>query len=108
MMQHLTFTSATLLVALAAPAAAQVPAAPRPHAQAAAPRAPHFQERIRDGVRTGQLTRAETRQIRRHLRAFRAAAVRFRQDGLTPAERMRLRLGLRRINREIYRLRHNG
>ena len=65
-------------------------------------------ERIRQGVRSGELTRGETRhlragQLRVHRMEYRAHA-----DGrMTPRERMRIHRMQDRQSRAIYRLKHN-
>jgi len=109
MVKHITCASVAFLL-LAAPAASAQVRTPPDAARGAAvqQRAPHFPQRIRAGVRAGQLTREEVGRIRQHLRQFRAEARRMRQDGtMTPAERTRLRHEMRQVSRQIFRLRHN-
>ncbi len=108
MVKHITCTSIALLL-LAAPVSAQTRTRPDPARRAAVQqRAPYFPQRIRAGVRAGQLTREEVGRIRHQLRTLHAQARQMRQDGtMTPAERTRLRHEMRQISRQIFRLRHN-
>ena len=111
MRRHLTLAVAATFVlpitlALASAAEAQTRAAAKVQTRAEAPRL-HFRERIRAGVKAGQLNRAEVRNLRRSLRDLRAEAHRLRQDGLTRDERLQLRKDIGRMNRKIHRLRHN-
>lgn len=66
------------------------------------------ERRIRQGVRSGELTRLEVRRLQRqerHLRMTRRAAM---ADGrVTPRERKEIRREQRRISREITRKKHN-
>jgi hypothetical protein len=90
-----------------APASAQTPARhplgikAREHRQAV---------RIRDGVREGQITRAEGARLRKAEMKLRAEERAFRRSGnrLDRAEIRKLRRDLNRINRAIVRARHNG
>jgi len=66
-------------------------------------------ERIRDGVRSGQLTRGETRRLVRGQAHVRRMEHRAKADGVvTPGERARLRQAQRVQSRHIARARHNG
>ena len=108
MVKHITCASVALLL-LAAPAASAQTRTPSDPArrQAVQQRAPHFAQRIRAGVRAGQLTREEVGRIRQQLRNLHAQARQMRQDGsMTPAERTRLRHERRQMSRQIFRLRH--
>ena len=56
------------------------------------------QGRIRQGVRSGELTRAEAARLE----------ARLREGGLTASERARLERDLNRESQNIYRQTHNG
>jgi len=82
-------------------------------AQAGTPRVDrrqaHQSQRIREGVRSGQLTRGETRHLLRGQAHVRRMERRAKADGVvTPGERARLRQAQRVQSRHIARARHNG
>jgi hypothetical protein len=111
MRTHLTLAlAATVVMPLmlaAAPAAdAQTRGPAKAQTRTDAPR-PHFRERIRAGVKAGQLDRAEVQRLHQSLRGLRAEAHRLRKEGLTRDERLQLRHDRGRVNRQIHRLRHN-
>jgi hypothetical protein len=65
--------------------------------------------RIRQGVRSGELTPGETRELRQGQRHVRRMEWRAKADGrVTPRERVRVNRALDRQSRAIYRLKHNG
>jgi hypothetical protein len=65
--------------------------------------------RIRQGVRSGQLTRRETRRLRMEQRHLRRMELRARADGrLGQRERARLQRARDRQSARIWRFRHNG
>jgi hypothetical protein len=65
--------------------------------------------RIRSGVRSGQLTRAEARVLREQQRQIRQQRRVYRSDGtLTRAERRDLRHDRRDLGRQIRRERHDN
>ena len=65
--------------------------------------------RIRQGVKSGQLTPREARRLRRDQRHIRRMEHRAKADGVvTPRERARLNHAQNRESRRIYRLKHNG
>jgi hypothetical protein len=67
------------------------------------------QLRIRDGVRSGELTRAEARRLRAGERHIRRMERRAKADGVvTPRERVRLNRALNHQSHAIYRLKHNA
>jgi len=105
MMKHITCATAAALL-LSAPAAfAQAPVTPQPNSDR--PKAAMGQ-RLRDGARTGQLTRGELAQIRSRLTAFRAHAKAQRATGqLSREARASLRQEWRRVSRLVFTLRHN-
>lgn len=65
--------------------------------------------RIANGVRSGELTRRETKRLVREQAQIRRMEHRFRKsgDGLTPRERMRLQRELNQASRHIYRQKHD-
>src|SRR5262245_5714527 len=67
-------------------------------------------ERIRQGVRSGELTRAEAARLRRQEAQIRRNEARARQSGgeFTPRERARIQRQLNRESRRIYRQKHDA
>ena len=66
-------------------------------------------ERIRDGVRSGELMRHETRQLVRGQRHVHRMELRAKADGcVTPRERRHLNRALNQQSRQIHRFKHNG
>jgi len=110
--QKLLAAGAFALVAL--PAAAQVSGAPTP-----APAAPgevqqrfdNQQQRIDQGIKSGQLTGGEAARDEAHLRTDeRERNHDLRADGghLTPAQRAQLNHQLNHNSRRVYNTKHNG
>ena len=68
------------------------------------------QERIAQGVRSGELTSRETYRLERQEQRIDRQEDRFREsgDGLSPRERARLEHELNRESRNIYRQKHDG
>jgi Spy/CpxP family protein refolding chaperone len=67
------------------------------------------QQRINQGIRSGELTRREARQVESGLARIRIDERFARADGhLTPRERARLQRELDRESRSIYRQKHDG
>jgi hypothetical protein len=68
------------------------------------------QARIGQGVRSGELTRAETRNLETRERALAATVRRDRLDGggLTLAERAKINARQNNLSQDIYRLKHNN
>jgi len=65
--------------------------------------------RIRQGVRSGELTRREAMRLRMGQRHVDRMELRAKADGrVGPRERMRLERAQNRQSRHIYRLKHNG
>ena len=65
--------------------------------------------RIRQGVRSGELTPREARHLRKGERHIARMERRAKADGqVTPRERARLNRAENRQSRRIYRLKHNG
>lgn len=68
----------------------------------------HQRERIQQGVRSGELTRRETRQVAAGQRDIRQLERAYKSDGtLTGAERHDLRHEQNQASREIYRQKHD-
>lgn len=66
-------------------------------------------DRIRQGVRSGELTRAETRGLRQQRRDIRQDERLYRSDGvLTRAERRDLHGQLNGLSRDIYAQKHDA
>ncbi len=66
-------------------------------------------ERIREGVKSGQLTPREARHLRAGQRHIARMERRMKRDGVVTArERMRIRRAQTRQSRHIYRLKHTG
>ena len=64
--------------------------------------------RIRNGVRSGQLTRDEARELRSRRRELRQEWRGYRRDGtLSRSERREIRRDRRTYNRQIWRQRHD-
>jgi len=65
--------------------------------------------RIQQGVRSGELTRLETRRLVKEQAQIRRMERRFRADGeITARERARLQHELNQASRHIYRQKHDG
>jgi hypothetical protein len=65
--------------------------------------------RIRQGVRSGELTRGEAMRLRAGQAHVRRMELRAKSDGrVGPRERVRLERAQDRQSRHIYRLKHNG
>ena len=67
-------------------------------------------ERIRQGVKSGELTRVEAARLRRQEAQIRLNEARARRSGgeFTPQERARIQRQLNRESRRIYRQKHDG
>ena len=66
------------------------------------------QERIQQGVNSGQLTQREARRLENQQSRMKATEDCLKANGnLTPAERARLTRMQNRASRDIYRLKHN-
>lgn len=67
------------------------------------------EDRIQQGLASGQLTPGEARRLQNEQARIRGAAGRMRADGnLSPQERARLNAMQQRSSQDIYRQRHNG
>ena len=70
----------------------------------------HQQQRIGQGVRSGQLTARETYRLEREETRIDNQEARFRRSGggLSPYERLRLEREQNRASRDIYHQKHDG
>jgi len=72
-------------------------------------RQPRQEDRIQQGLASGQLTPREARRLQNEQARIRGAEGRMRADGnLSPQERARLNAMQQKSSQDIYRLRHNG
>lgn len=101
-----------LFIACSATAPAQDPNLPPPGST----KTPVIKERqmnqkarIRQGVRSGELTKGEARNLRQEQRTIQAEKKMAKADGkVTPAERAKIRQDQNKASRDIYRAKHNG
>jgi hypothetical protein len=98
------------LVATAALVAVIIPAAGLAQDRTINERERHQQERIRQGVRSGELTRVEAARLERREAQIRLNEARARRSGgeFTPRERARIQRELNHSSRNIYRQKHDG
>ena len=69
----------------------------------------HQQQRIRQGIQSGELTRREAARLEAEQAKIRVREAAYRADGyVSPAERARLNHELNETNRRIYRQKHDG
>lgn len=99
--------AATFAVALAVPTASF--AAPARHPRGVNAREHRQTERIKDGVKDGEINRPEADRLRADEAAIRAEERVYRKsgDGLNQRERRDLERDLNKTSREIRRARHN-
>lgn len=65
--------------------------------------------RIRQGVRSGELTKGEARNLRQEQKTIQAEKKMAKADGkVTPAERAQIRKDQNKASRDIYRKKHNN
>jgi hypothetical protein len=96
-------------VLIAALVAVPVIAAASPHDPGVNARQQHQQQRIEQGVRSGELTRGETHRLEAERRGIAHEARLYKADGrLSPAERADLRRDQDRASRDIYRQKHDA
>jgi hypothetical protein len=104
-------TPAALVGALALPALGQTTQSTSPDSTRAPginARQVRQQQRIAQGVRSGQLTPAETQRLERLQARIQADKLQAKEDGkVTPQERAKLTHAQNRASRDIYRLKHN-
>lgn len=68
----------------------------------------HERQRIKQGVKSGELTRAETKTLVNQQRDIHQDRKEARADGVvTPLERRHIKKDERKANRSIYRKKHN-
>jgi hypothetical protein len=101
-----------LFVACSATALAQDPNPPQP-GSAKTPvikeRQMNQRARIRQGVRSGELTKGEAKNLRQEQKTIQAEKRMAKADGkVTPAERAKIRQDQNKASRDIYRKKHNG
>lgn len=63
--------------------------------------------RIHQGVKSGNLTREEAKDLRQDQRELRREERAMRKDGLTAEERQEIRQGRRQASQEIYQEKHD-
>ncbi len=103
MLKHIT-AALVIGVTLAGPVAAQTK--PRPEVRVNAQKT-LMAKRIRQGVKSGQITPDERAEIRQRLEAFRAEAKQLRADGtLSKEDRQTLRREWRQISRLVFVKKH--
>jgi hypothetical protein len=67
------------------------------------------QARIQEGVKSGELTGKEAKQLEAQQRKIQKEKMQAKADGtLSPAERMKLNREQNRANRKIFRKKHNA
>lgn len=100
-----TVSCAALLGAGMAPAEAQAAQAPTVNNRQRAQR-----KRIRQGVRSGEMTPRETRKLERNAARIHRSVKRDRADGraFTPKERAKAQRKLNRQSRKIHREKHDN
>ncbi len=69
----------------------------------------HERQRIKQGVKSGEITRRETKTLAMQQKDIRHDKKEARADGrVTPAERRHIRRDERKASRSIYRKKHNA
>lgn len=82
---------------------------PRPHDPGVNARQHEQQARIREGARSGQLTKDEVKSLEREEKGIRQEERQFKADGkLTPEERAKLNTDLNTVNQDIEKEKHDG
>jgi hypothetical protein len=104
-MRRLTMLIMAVALTVSIAGAAEAQTCPRQHAR----RAMQQELRIRQGARSGQLTRREAVRLRSGQRHIRHMEWRAQADGrIGPREQVRLHRAFDRQSARIWRLRHNG
>ena len=97
------------LIGLTFAAVAASPALARPHDPRVNARQHHQHDRIKQGVRSGALTRGETRQLATEQRSIRQEERQYKSDGvLTKDERRDLRQDQNAASQNIYDEKHDA
>jgi len=66
-------------------------------------------ERIKEGVKSGELTKGEARKLHSEEKSIKAEKQMAKADGkVTPAERAKLRKDQNKASKDIYKLKHNA
>jgi uncharacterized protein HemX len=66
-------------------------------------------KRIKQGVKSGKLTKRETKKLQKEQAKIRHDKKKAKSDGkITPQERQKIRREQRKAGRDIYRLKHNN
>lgn len=70
---------------------------------------PTSKQRIKEGIKSGELTKAEAANLRRDQKELRKDVKEARKDGdLSRKERREIRHDKKHLNREIFRKKHNN
>lgn len=78
-------------------------------AQTIKKRAKNQHARVKQGVKSGELTAAEAKNVRNDQKEIRQEAKEAKADGVvTPAEKQEIRKDQRKASRKIYRKKHNN
>ena len=109
-MRHRTVLATLLMIGMSAPAFAAAPVVDPSHPHGINAREHRQSDRIKDGVKDGELTKGELDKLKGDEAAVRAEERVFRQSGggLNKSEYKDLEKDLNKTSREIYRLKHNG
>lgn len=84
-------------------------AADRPHDPGVNTRQHHQKDRIKQGVKSGELTKDEAKQLNQERREIRKEEHDYKADGkLTPAERKDLHQDMNQLSKDIHEQKHDG
>ena len=84
------------------------PPAPKDRTPVVRERQMNQKARIRQGVKSGELTKGEARKLHQEQKTIQAEKQMAKADGkVTPEERAKLRKDQNKASRDIYRLKHN-
>ena len=84
------------------------PQAPKDKTPVVRERQMNQKARIRQGVKSGELTKGEAHKLRQEQKTVQAEKQMAKSDGkVTPEERAKLRKDQNKASRDIYRLKHN-
>ena len=110
MSKHLTWLIAAGLMLTGSVAYAQAtsPQKPARAARAEAAKRLHIQQRMRQGIRTHQLTKPEVQQLRQRFAEIRKQGKAMRADGtLSRQERLKMHREWRKASRALFAKKHN-